>query len=92
MRYLSEGTPSLRDVAKVTACLAERELEVGGLNYGQAGRLPSARLASRRQVTMTCPLVSTTAVATTHLPPLRVNVSPTFGTFSLSVSSHASSG
>ena len=25
-RYLTEGTPSLRDVAKVTASLAEREL------------------------------------------------------------------
>ena len=29
VRYLSEGTPSLRDVAKVTASLAERELEAG---------------------------------------------------------------
>ncbi len=27
VRYLSEGTPSLRDVAKVTASLGERELE-----------------------------------------------------------------
>ena len=27
VRYLSEGTPSLRDVARVTASLAERELE-----------------------------------------------------------------
>ena len=25
VRYLSEGTPSLRDVAKVTASLAEQE-------------------------------------------------------------------
>ena len=32
VRYLSEGTPSLRDVAKVTASLAERELEAGGMN------------------------------------------------------------
>jgi hypothetical protein len=30
VRYLSEGTPSPRDVAKVTASLAERELEAGG--------------------------------------------------------------
>ena len=29
VRYLSEGTPSLRDVAKVTASLAESELEAG---------------------------------------------------------------
>ena len=35
VRYLSEGTPSLRDVAKVTASLGERELESGGLHgYG----------------------------------------------------------
>ena len=27
MRYLTEGSPSLRDVAKVTASLVERELE-----------------------------------------------------------------
>jgi hypothetical protein len=32
VRYLSEGTPSLRDVAKVTISLAERELEASGLN------------------------------------------------------------
>ena len=44
-RYLSEGSPSLRDVAKVTASLAEPELEVGGLNYGQAGRLPLSSLS-----------------------------------------------
>jgi class 3 adenylate cyclase len=29
LRYLSEGTPSLRDVAKVTASLAERERGAG---------------------------------------------------------------
>jgi len=45
VRYLSEGTPSLRDVAKVTASRAEWELEVGGLNYGQAGRLPLSSLS-----------------------------------------------
>ena len=28
-RYLSEGTPSLRDVARVTASLAERERKAG---------------------------------------------------------------
>jgi hypothetical protein len=32
VRYLSEGTPSLRDVAKATARLAEREHEAGRLN------------------------------------------------------------
>jgi hypothetical protein len=34
VRYLTEGTPSLRDVAKVTASLAtfEREIEAGRLN------------------------------------------------------------
>jgi hypothetical protein len=30
--YLTEGTPSLRDVAKVTASLAKREREARGLN------------------------------------------------------------
>ena len=30
--YLSEGSPSLRDIAKVTASLAKRELEAGGMN------------------------------------------------------------
>ena len=67
----------------------------GGLNWLRCGlerAYERAGLRARRQVTMTCPFGSTTAVATTHLPPLRVNVSPTFGTFSLSVSSHASSG
>jgi hypothetical protein len=39
VRYLSEGTPSLRDVAKVTASLAERDLEVGGLNENSPRRL-----------------------------------------------------
>jgi hypothetical protein len=28
--YLSDGSPSMRDVAKVTASLAGRELEAGG--------------------------------------------------------------
>jgi len=32
---------------------------------------------------MTCLLASVAAVATIHLPSLRVSVSPTFGTFSL---------
>ena len=31
MRYLTEGTPSLRDVAKVTVSLADARLEAGGL-------------------------------------------------------------
>jgi hypothetical protein len=31
VRYLTEGTLSLRDVAKVTASLAERELEADGV-------------------------------------------------------------
>jgi len=52
----------------------------------------SAGLGARCQVTMTCRLVSTMVVATTHLPSLRVTVSPTFGTFAPSVSSHAPSG
>jgi hypothetical protein len=30
VRYLSEGTPSLRDVAKVTPSLAKRELKPAG--------------------------------------------------------------
>ena len=29
-RYLAEGSPGLRDVARVTASLAERELDAGG--------------------------------------------------------------
>ena len=52
----------------------------------------SAGGGAGRQVTMTCPLVSSTASATIHLPPLRLSVSPIFGTFSLRVSSHAPSG
>jgi hypothetical protein len=54
---------------------------------GRAAAYESDRSRARRQVTTTCPLVSVTAVATTHLPSLRHSVSPTFGTFSLSVSS-----
>jgi hypothetical protein len=34
VRYLTEGTLSLRDVAKITASLAEREVEAGGLPLG----------------------------------------------------------
>jgi hypothetical protein len=65
--------------------IEERELEAPEF-YELAG------LGAGRQVTMTCPLVSVTAVVTTHFPSLRHCVSPTFGTFSLSVSSHAPSG
>ena len=32
IRYLTEGTPRLRDVAKVTASLAEHEIEADVLN------------------------------------------------------------
>ena len=46
VRYLSEGTPSLRDVAKVTASLGERELEAGGLNWAICG-LESLASATR---------------------------------------------
>lgn len=31
VRYLTDGTPSLKDVARVTASLAQRELEAAGL-------------------------------------------------------------
>ena len=91
-RYLTEGTPSLRGVAKVTASLAEPELEVGGLNYGQAAAYRSARLASRLQAMITCPLLSTTVAVTVHFPLLRRSVCPLLGTFSQSVTSHAPSG
>ena len=41
MRYLSEGTSNLRDVAMVTASLAERELEAGDeLAVGWRALLP----------------------------------------------------
>jgi hypothetical protein len=30
VRYLTEGSPGLRDVARVTASLAQRELDAGG--------------------------------------------------------------
>ena len=40
MRYLSEGTPSLRDVAKVTASLASPE--------GALTRVPTLLLAHSR--------------------------------------------
>lgn len=32
VRYLTEGSPTVRDVAKVTARIAESELEAGGPN------------------------------------------------------------
>ncbi len=43
MRYLSEGTPSLRDVATVTARLAEREYRTGR-------RTPTTLAAVRRRL------------------------------------------
>ena len=48
VRYLSEGTPSVRDVAKVTASLAERELEAGGLNQAFRRRGPGQPAAAAR--------------------------------------------
>ena len=47
VRYLSEGTPSLRDVAKVAARLAGGELEVGGLN--SAAELARAAMLDPRR-------------------------------------------
>jgi len=54
--------------------------------------LTTSGAGAGRQVTMTCPLSSSAAFATTHLPPLRLRVSPTFGTLALRASSHAPSG
>ena len=44
VRYLSEGTPSLRDVAKVTASLAEHEWRV----CARAGLAPSHEYGATR--------------------------------------------
>ena len=64
----------------------------GSAGFACSGRLPGLSAGQHTLELASYVVVDGAISESPKSPPLRVNVSPTFGTFSLSVSSHASSG